>query len=89
MAHRRWRQASGEEAARQAHAILLEHAHQESEGMTDFDSQLAELARALEALPRPARLAPRGTEEDSPGTLRTGSPSSSGGAADSELAAEP
>ena len=51
--------------------------------------QLAELARALESLPRPARLAPRGTAEDSPGTLRTGSPSSSGGAADSELAADP
>ena len=51
--------------------------------------QLAELARALEALPRAARMAPRGTPEDSPGTLRTGSPSSSGGAADSELAADP
>jgi UDP-glucose 4-epimerase len=54
--------------------------------------QLAELARALEALPepRPARLAPRGAgEEDSSGTLRTGSPSSSGGAADAELAADP
>jgi UDP-glucose 4-epimerase len=51
--------------------------------------QLAELARALESLPevRPARLAPRGTEPD--GTLRTGSPSSSGGAADPELAADP
>jgi UDP-glucose 4-epimerase len=49
--------------------------------------QLAELARALEALPRPARLAPRGTDAGS--TLRTGSPSSSGGAADAELAAEP
>ena len=49
--------------------------------------QLAELARALESLPdaRPARLAPRGTD----GTLRTGSPSSSGGAADSRLAADP
>jgi len=49
--------------------------------------QLAELARALESLPdaRPARLAPRGTD----GTLRTGFPSSSGGAADSELAADP
>ena len=52
--------------------------------------QLAELARALEALPRPARLAPRGSESaPSPGTLRTGSPSSSGGAADAELAADP
>ena len=54
--------------------------------------QLAELARALEALPdpRPARLAPRGAETGgSAGTLRTGSPSSSGGAADAELAAEP
>jgi UDP-glucose 4-epimerase len=54
--------------------------------------QLAELARALEALPepRPARLAPRGAgEEDMSGTLRTGSPSSSGGAADAELAADP
>ena len=52
--------------------------------------QLAELARALDALPdpRPARLAPRGAEP-SPGTLRTGSPSSSGGAADAELAADP
>jgi len=49
--------------------------------------QLAELARALEALPRPASLAPRGTPGS--GTLRTGSPSSSGGAADSELAADP
>ena len=49
--------------------------------------QLAELARALEALPRPARLAPRGTAGSA--TLRTGSPSSSGGAADSELAADP
>jgi UDP-glucose 4-epimerase len=49
--------------------------------------QLAELARALEALPRPARLAPRGTSSSA--TLRTGSPSSSGGAADSELAADP
>jgi UDP-glucose 4-epimerase len=51
--------------------------------------QLAELARALDSLPgaRPARLAPRGTQSD--GTLRTGSPSSSGGAADSELAADP
>jgi UDP-glucose 4-epimerase len=51
--------------------------------------QLAELARALDFLPdRPVRLAPRGAT-GSPGTLRTGSPSSSGGAADSELAAEP
>jgi UDP-glucose 4-epimerase len=51
--------------------------------------QLAELARALDSLPgtRRARLAPRGTPPE--GTLRTGSPSSSGGAADSELAAEP
>ena len=49
--------------------------------------QLAELARALEALPRRARLAPRGTAGSA--TLRTGSPSSSGGAADSELAADP
>jgi UDP-glucose 4-epimerase len=49
--------------------------------------QLAELARALEALPRPARLAPRGTPGSA--TFRTGSPSSSGGAADSELAADP
>jgi UDP-glucose 4-epimerase len=50
--------------------------------------QLAELARALESLAaRPARLAPRGRPSE--GTLRTGSPSSSGGAADSELAAEP
>ena len=52
--------------------------------------QLAELARALEALPRAARLAPRGSPSDSgPATLRTGSPSSSGGAADAELAADP
>ena len=55
--------------------------------------QLAELARALEALPapRPARLAPRGAGagESSPDTLVTGSPSSSGGAADSEFAADP
>jgi UDP-glucose 4-epimerase len=50
--------------------------------------QLAELARALESLDaRTARLAPRGRPSD--GTLRTGSPSSSGGAADSELAADP
>jgi UDP-glucose 4-epimerase len=51
--------------------------------------QLAELARALESLPdaRPVRLAPRGTPSE--GTLRTGSPSSSGGAADPELAADP
>jgi UDP-glucose 4-epimerase len=50
--------------------------------------QLAELARAVDSVEaRPARLAPRGTE--SGGTLRTGSPSSSGGAADAELAAEP
>jgi UDP-glucose 4-epimerase len=54
--------------------------------------QLAELARALEALPdpRPARLAPRGAAGPAlPGTLRTGAPSSSGGAADAELAADP
>jgi UDP-glucose 4-epimerase len=49
--------------------------------------QLAELTRALEALPRPARLAPRGTSGSA--TLRTGSPSASGGAADAELAADP
>ena len=49
--------------------------------------QLAELARALEALPRAARSAPRGKGPS--GTLRTGSPSSSGGAADAELAADP
>jgi UDP-glucose 4-epimerase len=50
--------------------------------------QLAEVARALDSLEaRPARLAPRGKESAS--TLRTGSPSSSGGAADPELAAEP
>jgi UDP-glucose 4-epimerase len=51
--------------------------------------QLAELARALESIPgaRLARLAPRGTPSEE--RLRTGSPSSSGGAADSELAAEP
>jgi UDP-glucose 4-epimerase len=54
--------------------------------------QLAELARELESLARarPARRAPRGTPPDGePGTLRTGSPAASGGAADSELAAEP
>ncbi len=58
--------------------------------------QLAELARALESATdlraRPARLAPRGAgagASGSEGTLRTGSPSSSGGAADSELAADP
>ena len=52
--------------------------------------QLAELARVLESLPdaRPVRLAPRGTPSDD-GTLRTGSPSSSGGAAAPEPAAEP
>ncbi len=52
--------------------------------------QLAELARVLESLPdaRPVRLAPRGTPSDD-GTLRTGSPSSSGGAAPPEPAAEP
>jgi UDP-glucose 4-epimerase len=51
--------------------------------------QLAELARALESVrgARPARPAPRGTPPD--GTLRTGSPSSSGGAADPEPAADP
>jgi UDP-glucose 4-epimerase len=50
--------------------------------------QLAELARALDSLEaRTARLAPRGSPSDT--TLRTGSPSSSGGAADAELAAEP
>jgi UDP-glucose 4-epimerase len=50
--------------------------------------QLAELARALESLEaRPVRRAPRGSA--SARTLRTGSPSSSGGAADPELAAEP
>jgi UDP-glucose 4-epimerase len=50
--------------------------------------QLAEVARALDSLDaRPARLAPRGKESGR--TLRTGSPSSSGGAADPELAAEP
>jgi UDP-glucose 4-epimerase len=51
--------------------------------------QLAELARALDSLPeaRLARRAPRGTPSD--GTLETGSPSSSGGAADAELAADP
>jgi UDP-glucose 4-epimerase len=50
--------------------------------------QLAEVARALESLDaRPARLAPRGSA--SSGTFETGSPSSSGGAADPELAAEP
>jgi len=55
--------------------------------------QLAELARALDALPgpRPARLAPRGAGAGASGsdTLVTGSPSSSGGAADAELAADP
>ena len=50
--------------------------------------QLAEVARALDSLDaRPARLAPRGTASGN--ALRTGSPSSSGGAADPELAAEP
>jgi len=51
--------------------------------------QLAEVARALESLPeaRPARLAPRSTAPE--GTLRTGSPSSSGGAAAPEPAADP
>jgi UDP-glucose 4-epimerase len=49
--------------------------------------QLAELARALEALPRPTRLTPRGTSGSA--TFRTGSPSSSGGAADPEPAADP
>ncbi len=55
--------------------------------------QLAEVVRALDLLPdgRPARRAPRGTpaSASSKSRLRTGSPSSSGGAADSELAAEP
>ena len=52
--------------------------------------QLAELARVLESLPdaRPVRRAPRGTPSDD-GTLRTGSPSASGGAAAPEPAAEP
>jgi UDP-glucose 4-epimerase len=51
--------------------------------------QLAELARALDSLPgaRRARPAPRGRPEE--GTSRTGSPSSSGGAADAGLAADP
>jgi UDP-glucose 4-epimerase len=50
--------------------------------------QLAEVARALESVEAsPARLAPRGSPSE--GRLRTGSPSSSGGAAESELAAEP
>jgi PAS domain S-box-containing protein len=48
--HKRWRQATGEEAARQARAILLETGRQESEGATDFDDQLAELARLVELL---------------------------------------
>jgi UDP-glucose 4-epimerase len=59
--------------------------------------QLAELTRALDSVAdlraRPARLAPRGAgaagSSGSRGTLRTGSPSSSGGAADAELAADP
>jgi UDP-glucose 4-epimerase len=50
--------------------------------------QLAEVARALDSLEAtPARLAPRGRASAS--TFDTGSPSSSGGAADPELAAEP
>jgi UDP-glucose 4-epimerase len=49
--------------------------------------QLAELARALESLPRAARLAPRGRSGSA--TLRTGSPSSAGGAPDAKLAADP
>jgi UDP-glucose 4-epimerase len=50
--------------------------------------QLAELARALESLEaRPVRRAPRGSESTTP--LRTGSPSSSGGAAAPDPAAEP
>ena len=48
--------------------------------------QLAELARALEALPRPARLAPRGRPAR-PRSHRLALPS--GGAADAELAADP
>jgi len=70
-------------------------AHAPGEGRLGLErlsrDQLAELARALEALPRPARLAPRGTPSPPApsSTLRTGSPSSSGGAADAELAADP
>ena len=50
MAHRRWRHASGEEAAHQARTILVEQARRQSEGGTDFDGQLAELARLVELL---------------------------------------
>lgn len=50
IAHKRWRRASGAEAARQAQAILLEIGREESEGDLEFGGQLAELARLVELL---------------------------------------
>jgi UDP-glucose 4-epimerase len=51
--------------------------------------QLAELARALESLPEARPVGPVRPGAKSDATLRTGSPSSSGGAADPEPAADP
>jgi PAS domain S-box-containing protein len=48
--YKHWREATGPEAARLAERILLDQGYQESEGVTDFDGQLAELARLVEVL---------------------------------------
>jgi PAS domain S-box-containing protein len=50
IAHRQWRHASGEEAARLARAILIIEGQQQSKGGSDFKSQLAEMARLVELL---------------------------------------
>ncbi|MBI3868398.1 MAG: PAS domain S-box protein [Verrucomicrobia bacterium] len=48
--YRRWRRATGEEAARQAGEMLLEQAWRQSRDSADFKNQLAEFTRLVELL---------------------------------------
>jgi PAS domain S-box-containing protein len=50
MKYNRWQHATGDDAARQAAAILQEQAKRESLDSADFNSQLSELARLVELL---------------------------------------
>lgn len=45
-----WRDSTGDEAADQARAILIEQGRQQSHDSSDFNNQLAELARLVELL---------------------------------------
>ncbi len=48
--YKRWRAASGDDANKQAQAILTDQARQQSRGANDFKSELAECAQLVELL---------------------------------------